>query len=442
MLRSPRQDCRSGFRRYSRFLRVTASAFLLAMAIDSDGDNLPCDREMRKTFETLQAWRRQHDGRYPGRIVDLKHAGLSPSDAAMCPEWRAERLGADAAHKEITSRAEKGDPPGTYEYELSTSVLKSADERTFLPLESPPYTRQDLKIQLLRRPFFEQVPVLRCSSHRESAPAPFAGHDDVRRNATAEGGVYWSRLYWEELWVNDVPYCAREANVLFGLKGPPFHTDQHPTDSRCLDLRTWNAAFGDHAWWWTYPFFEPRTNWQSAAHLEPFFQGRHGRTLELAGTTWWLNGLVQLQGRIGKNAYREPGRIAFVWERRGLAVARKFTYATWLQGTVWVAAPGQAAGWLVWHYADGKVERVPIVYGQTTARFWGDTNQINREINFPKPVWEHHETAVAVGKERWLRLYQQTWTNPHPNVLVTSLDFLSNTNSPAAPFLIAVNVTP
>ena len=57
-------------------------------------------------------------------------------------------------------------------------------------------------------------------------------------------------------------------------------------------------------------------------------------------------------------------------------------------------------------------------------------------------MWKHHETAEAVGKERWLRLYQQTWINPRPEVMVKSLDFVSNRDCPASPFLIAVNVTP
>jgi len=211
-----------------------------------------------------------------------------------------------------------------------------------------------------------------------------------------------------------------------------------------LDLREWNCAFGDRAWWWTLPYFDPTPAWQAAAHLEPFFQQKHGRALELAGSSWWIDGLVQLQGRFRETAspFLEFRMRGFASERTGAVVERKVQQASWLQGTVWRTRAGDTAGWLVWHYADSTVERVPIVYGQSTARFWGDAKQISTETNFPRAVWDHHETAKAVGKERWLRLYQQTWTNPHPNVLVKSLDFISNSNSPAAPFLIAVNVTP
>lgn len=423
------------------------AVLLFGGSASAAGDNpcLDCDREMRKTFDAIQAWRRLHHGRYPDRLVDLKQAGLLPSDRAICPDVLRERIGGNAAHREVSSRSEAGDPQGTYEYELSAKVLKSGGERIYLPSNAPSYTRQDVKAELLRRPFFEQIPILRCSSHRAVAPPPFAGADDVRRNATVAGSIYWSRTFWEHLWLNDVPYCARDANVLFGLKGPPFYTDRTPVLPEALDLRKWNCAFGDHAWWWTYPMFEEGVNRQTAAHLRPFFEENHGRSIKVAGTQWWIDGLVQLQGQVlpsGRNHYSAPGMEAFVWQKTGVSVNRTIRGASWLQGTVWVGRNDEPAGWLVWKYADGAEERVPVIYGKTTARFWGDAKQIEGESGFPDPVWKHHETTEAVGKERWLRLYQQHWTNPRPDIIVTILDFVSNRESPAAPFIIAVNVTP
>jgi hypothetical protein len=163
------------------------------------------------------------------------------------------------------------------------------------------------------------------------------------------------------------------------------------------------------------------------------------------GEDWWIDGLVQLQGRITtdeRNAFREPGIRAFAWSRNGLPVQRTVLRASWLQGTVWATNPGEPTGFLIWHYVDGSTEKVPLTYGQTTARFWGDLDQVKRETDFPEPVWQHHEPAQLVGKERWLRLYEQSWDNLRPGVLVTSLDFVSNKNSPAAPFIVAINTFP
>jgi hypothetical protein len=368
-----------------------------------------------------------------------------PVDGAMCPKVREEAMASDARHQMATSRKPGADPGGLYEYELSP-VSKSEVEAAWLPPGSPSYTRRDIKLELLRRPHSEQVPILRCSSHQAEAPDQFRTTEPPAwRNLTTTADVYWSDAYWETRWLSDVPYCARDSIVMFGFKGPPFYVDKSPKLAAALDLRTWNCAFGDHPWWWTWPRFGPPPNTQATPQLRPFFQEKHGRILQVGGEDYWLNGLAQLQGKISpddRDAYRQGHRPAFVWQRMGLPVARNFRKASWLQGTLWTAPVNDTSGWLVWHYADGSLERVPIVYGKTTSRFWGDLEQINGERDFPDPTWKHHETSQEVGKERWLRLYRQSWENPHPDVTVVSVDFVSNTNCPAGPFVVAINVYP
>ena len=402
---------------------------------------LGCDRQMRKTFEAIQAWRRSHNGAFPDRLADLT-PGFLPPNSAICPEVLREQHGASTMISGISSSADAADPPGTYQYEMSAKVQKWEADRLYLPPDTPHYTRQDVKSELLRRSFFEQVAILRCSSHRTAAPAQFADNESWR-NFTVDGKVYWSGPYWEQVWLDFVPLCARDANVLFGLKGPPFHTDKSPSLDCALDLRNWSCAFGDHAWWWTFPMFGQGAIFQAAAHLRPLFQESHGRVLKLKGEQWWIDGLVQLQGKVRANQefrYLAPSRETFAWQKTGLSVGRSFRKASWLQGTVWPAKPGETNGWLVWHYADDKIERVPIVYANNTARFWGDRSQIEGENDFLEPVWRYHEESI--GKERWLRIYRQEWINPRPESTVTSLDFISNRESSAAPFLIAVNIYP
>ena len=431
-------------------MKLAASCICLLLlagelaAAEADALCRDCDRQMRKTFEAMQAWRRGHGGRYPARLVDLKTSGLLPADGAICPDLLEERLGADAAHAETSSRHYLGDPADVYEYELSDKLVLSEKHRLFFPEGASNYTRQALKAELLRRKFFEQVALLRCSSHRAVAPPPFQGHG-VRRNLTVEGKIYWSPTYWEQLWLEDVPYCAREANVLYGLKGPPFHVDRAPDFAEALDLRKWSCAFGDHPWWWTYPMFDERANRQTAPHLRPFFQEQHGRAITLGSNHWWLNGLVQLQGQISSSPadrYRAPGMEAFVSKKTGAQVNQQIEGAAWLQGTVWTATEGDNVGSLVWHYSDGGEETVPIIYGRTTARFWAQPAQIEQEKGFLQPVWSHYEDENKERRERWLRIYQQEWRNPRPDLLVTTVDFVSNQQCPAAPFLVAATVIP
>jgi hypothetical protein len=302
-----------------------------------------------------------------------------------------------------------------------------------------------VKLELLRRPHWEQVPLVRCSSHRAEAPGEFHAAENPMRNLTATGDVYWSGDYWELRWLADVPYCERDSIVLFGLKGPPFYVDKAPDLAAALDLRPWSCAFGDHPWWWTVPLFDEGLNKHPAPALNAFFQERHARRAVVGGEAFWLNGLVQLQGQISpheSDRYRQSRMQSFVWERTGLAVQRAFRKATWLQGTLWTAPAGDVAGWLVWHYATGREERVPIVYGKTTARFWADAEQWSREEGFAQPVWQHSGPGAKPAREILLRLYRQAWENPRPDETVATVDFISNRNSPAGPFIVAVNLYP
>lgn len=401
----------------------------------SDGGTLACAREMRKTFEALQAWRRRHGGGYPDRLVDAKLAALLPARGAVCPTVIGEALNADPSHRLLTSRGPGGDPIGTYEYELSAHV---GVRREWLPTNAPPYRRADVKKELLRRAAHEQVPILRCSSHGEGA-------DGGRgwRNLTVTGAYYGSDGYWEARWFEDVPYCCRDANVLFGLRGPPFHSGLAPGLEDAVDLRAWVTAFGDHPWWWTFPMFGEGADRQFAADLRRLFDGSHGRIAQVGGESWWLDGLVQLQGRITNDwgrMYREPTRWTTVWERTGLPVGRRFREAAWLQGTVWEDVEGRRVGELVWRYADGGTERVPIVYGRNTARFWREAGDPDGIVEAVSPVWEVHEAAAEVGVDRRVRLYRQSWVNPRPDIEVRTLDFVSDRESPASPFLVSLRL--
>ncbi len=401
-----------------------------------------CDRAMRKTVEALQAWRRAHGGQYPDRLADLKLAGLVNEDGAICPGALEEEEGADASHGKITSRGPGGDPDGAYEYELAPIPSESKVRQNGF-VESVSYTRKELKEELLRRPFAEQMPLLRCSSHREKS-GRYLDDGHTRRNITYTGQTYWSGEYWELSWLNDVPYCCRDRNILFGLQGPPFHTARAPTLAGAVDLRTWTCAFGDSPWWWASPTFSEDGQVQ-AATLEAFFQWNHGRVAVISGESWWLDGLVQLQGKISpheEDVYRAPRMEAFVWQRTSLPIHRRMSKAAWLQGTVWEGRKGETAGQLIWRYVDGSSEKTPIIYGITTARFWTDARQKSQERDFPEPVWSAEETKAEVGIDRTIRVYRQEWSNPHPDREVATLDFVSDPACYASPFLLSLNIEP
>src|SRR5579871_5473371 len=105
-----------------------ACAFFLAFALSwnlpaaESNPCLQCDRKLRKTLESIQAWRRAHEGKYPGRLVDLLSAGLLQGGGALCPDYLHEQVMAMQAPVLSTSAMEFGDPFGMYEYEMSDRV--------------------------------------------------------------------------------------------------------------------------------------------------------------------------------------------------------------------------------------------------------------------------------------------------------------------------------
>lgn len=434
-------------RRYRQILGLLG-VLLPLLLWGGDSDSLPCDRELRKTIEALQAFRRQNAGRYPDSLSELTRHGYLQLRDAICPMNRRGDGSDEERTDYISSRRLGGDRSGLYEYEMSDQVILNDNSRMYLPDNPPLFTRAHVKGELLRRAFSEQVPLLRCNHHRPQPPVDWPLKDS-RRNATTAGTVYWSGLFWEQIWVADVPATSRDLNIFYGLKGPPFYVDRAPSLDGTMDFRSWSSGFGDVAWWWELPYFEQGADKQRTPNLGPFFKDQHGVVRELAGTSWWINGLVQIQSPFvqtsGSNRHRQPSSQDHPTARFKLGVHRHFHSVRWLQGTLWDDSFGKPVGFLVWHYENGISESTPIRYGIDVARFWCDDFQRGNEqlvLDFVAPVWSERQSREQVGVERELRLYQQSWTNPHPELEVTTLDFIAATNASAAPFLVSMKVTP
>ena len=91
------------------------------------------DRQMRKAFEAVQAWRRLHNGSYPGRLVDLRTSGLLPSEGAICTELLGEHSGSDAPRTENLRAAGRKAIPRERGDKMSDRVLRASIDRMYLP---------------------------------------------------------------------------------------------------------------------------------------------------------------------------------------------------------------------------------------------------------------------------------------------------------------------
>jgi WD40 repeat protein len=142
-----------------------------------------------------------------------------------------------------------------------------------------------------------------------------------------------------------------------------------------------------------------------------------------------VRGVIQL-GQSNPNWPQFPDRVR-------IPIGRRFRQLHVLHGTDCLEREDTVIGSYRLHYADGQAQELEIRYGRDVRDWWmgGD----------PKPPGRGSEVAWtaprpgAPAADDGLRLYRSTYSNPHPDVEVIHIDFLSNIRQ-SAPFLVAMTV--
>jgi len=152
--------------------------------------------------------------------------------------------------------------------------------------------------------------------------------------------------------------------------------------------------------------------------------------LQLGGTVFDVRGIVQLSGQgLQREGRRYPQRII------GIKVRQTCSQLHFLQAAGWQTRDGTPIGSYVVHYADGRQQIIPIIYGEDV-RDWNSNADPSTELRRSTLVWS------ATNKASYhVRLFKSTWLNPWPETEITSIDYLS-TVSESAPFLIALTAEP
>ena len=89
------------------------------------------------------------------------------------------------------------------------------------------------------------------------------------------------------------------------------------------------------------------------------------------------------------------------------------------------------------HYENGTIEKVPVIYGKDVRDWW--FRDTDKGVSKGKIAWRgENEVAKQSGKK--IRLYVSSWKNPHPEMKVTSIDFVKVGDTPAGPFCVAITV--
>jgi WD40 repeat protein/serine/threonine protein kinase len=177
------------------------------------------------------------------------------------------------------------------------------------------------------------------------------------------------------------------------------------------------------------PYFNGTLDWNNLPPKIPpeaFLTGlpRGLQILPAAGGVQFdVRGVVQLN-----NDADFPGVPAAV---AGIAMRHKCRRLHFLHATHGWETSGTLIGSYVLHYADGKQEEVPIVYGRDLTD-WVPVSADAADLQGAKLAWK--------GKDGH-RVYMSTWENPRPDMEIASLDFVSKLTK-CGPFLIAITAEP
>jgi len=160
-----------------------------------------------------------------------------------------------------------------------------------------------------------------------------------------------------------------------------------------------------------------------------------------AGVPFNVAGRAQLFGRdMTDIAKLFPERI------RNIIIGGRCDRLHLLHGACDVSTPGQAVARLVLHYADGSSAEIPIIAGAHLQDWWGPIYITNsgagRYTTDPGTELAWAGTNPAIHKHApdfSLRLYRTTFANPHPELEIKTIDYVS-TLTQSAPFLVGLTL--
>jgi hypothetical protein len=153
------------------------------------------------------------------------------------------------------------------------------------------------------------------------------------------------------------------------------------------------------------------------------------------------DGYLRLSGTVENGDQpKKPGKV------EGIAIGRQFTRLRILHGTGYgeVADPffvkdGTVIGEYRLRYEDGTAESIPIVYGQDVRDWWARGERV--KVSRGTVAWTGKNSFAREQKEdQTIHLYLTTWSNPHPEKKVVSLDYVCTETSAASPFCIAISL--
>lgn len=382
-----------------------------------------CRSNLVQIAQAVQAFRADHDGEFPDGFDELLGDYVTDDRIFACPA--AVRLGREGIAIQDVIDPALADPISKgYSWELSRTVM---DAHGF----EEPMTFRRAKLLQMRTVVGDRVPIVRCFHHRGDA---------TRRrclNLTAQGDIYESDLFWEALWVEQVPRPYLAPRWLAGNAAPLRERlpGRPPSaDDRMLDLRPWYNA----------RIQEPWIGSAQGEGLPAFDEALTDGLFVHAGVGFDASGLIQLNGRPADPAAGERGweGPCYPSEVSGITVARSFETLHALGGVLFAGAPDAVVAELRFRFADGETATVPWRYGIDVANIGFRDGAEDPAVASPRTTvaWTgFSEIGAAIGIAG--RLFHLEIANPRPGSEVAVIDFVGGFDVPA-PFILALTVDP
>ena len=150
----------------------------------------------------------------------------------------------------------------------------------------------------------------------------------------------------------------------------------------------------------------------------------------LRGVLFDVRGIVQLSCANTNLIYDYPEGI------QGIHVGRSCQALHFLQATLWWEEGGTRVGIYTIHFADGRQEHVPLVYGENLNNWFYDPTETLILGSETRMAWQG-ENGASKSRGKEILLYDFRWQNPHPESEIESIDFESSL-AMAGPFLLAI----
>jgi hypothetical protein len=346
-----------------------------------------CRRNLGTVFRALQQYRTEHRT-WPDQLTELVPSQLSSAELLRCPAISS----AAGTKPDKTSRPEA---TGRYLYEFESKPLTNDLVRDLGTTLRSWRQWQMGKVG-------SGVPLLRCPHHSRFL------------NLSFDGEFYESGPDWEERFAAVVrPEDLRLERLLQeSVRREIIRIAARPAGLSAAQMDLTLAYNGLLGGW-----LDPVPN-ESLAELA-------SGPLLLDGVAFDARGVIQLRSH-RHDLQHYPAAVS------NITVGLRCQELVFLHGTVQAEAPGTAVGQYTIHFEDGKTEVFVMKYGRDVLEWRGKPARNGSNL---QPAWTGPVTGSS-GTQR--RLYASRWANPHPNLKILHIDFVS-TMAQSSPFLVALS---